>query len=289
MKFAFFTFGGKQFWQDLFFYQGWRIQRDLAGRFRLLDPWDIRRESGTLRKCQNAFIRYVEIYQLLKQKDKAVVFLHGWGRSKDMFDKMAKRINSDDFLSIAVNYPSLFKSSDVISSHLDILLDDLRDIKEVNFIAKGLGGLLLRKVLSKNGDWQKRIKISKIILIDSPRNDWGLISKIRKWKLGSKLLGPSMKLYEKESMSKLPDFPSNIDIGILTTWNPFVKIFMKIVPKPCRHLLPKAREAHMSFAKDISSAKYYGVNSCSGSKVIESCLSFLRAGNFKATKKIKKL
>ena len=197
MKFAFFTFGGKQFWQDLFFYQGWRIQRDLAGRFRLLDPWDIRRESGTLRKCQNAFIRYVEIYQLLKQKDKAVVFLHGWGRSKDMFDKMAKRINSDDFLSIAVNYPSLFKSSDVISSHLDILLDDLRDIKEVNFIAKGLGGLLLRKVLSKNGDWQKRIKISKIILIDSPRNDWGLISKIRKWKLGSKLLVPSMKLYEK--------------------------------------------------------------------------------------------
>ena len=202
MKFAFFTLGGKQFWQDLFFYQGWRIQRNLGGKFRLLDPWNIRRESGTLRKCQNAFIRYIEIYQILRQKEKAVILLHGWGRSRDIFNEMSKRIESEDFLPIAINYPSLFKSSDVIASHLDMLLDDLRDVKEINFIAKGLGGLLLRKVLAMKGAWQKRIKVEKIILVDSPRNDWGLIGKIRKWRFGGRLLGPSMNLYEKEIMSK---------------------------------------------------------------------------------------
>lgn len=289
MKFAFFTFGGKQFWQDLFFYQGWRIQRNLVGRFRLLDPWDIRRESGTLRKCQNAFVRYVDIYQILRQKDKAVILLHGWGRSKDMFNKMAKRIEAEDLLPIGVNYPSLFKSSDVISSHLDMLLEDLRDVKELSFVAKGLGGLLLRKLLAKNGNWQKRIKISKIVLIDSPRNDWGLISKIRKWRFGSKLLGPSMRLYEKESISKLPDLPQNIDIGVLTTWNPLLKWIMRIVPESWRKLFPSAKETHIPYAKDISSSKYYMFNSCADKRVIDACISFLKTGKFKVMKKIKKL
>lgn len=289
MKFAFFTFGGKQFWQDLFFYQGWRIQRNLVGRFRLLDPWDIRRESGTLRKCQNAFVRYVDVYQILRQKDRAVILLHGWGRSKDMFDKMAKRIESEGLLPIGVNYPSLFKSSDVISSHLDMLLEDLRDVKELSFVAKGLGGLLLRKLLAKNGDWQKRIKISKIVLIDSPRNDWGLISKIRKWRFGSKLLGPSMRLYEKESISKLPDLPQNIDIGVLTTWNPLLKWIMRIVPESWQKLFPSAKEAHIPYAKDISSSKYYMFNSCADKRVINACISFLKTGKFKVMKKIKKL
>ena len=289
MKFVFFTLGGKQFWQDLFFYQGWRIQRNLVGKFRLLDPWDIRRESGTLRKCQNAFIRYVEVYQMLKQKEKAVIFLHGWGRSKDVCKRMAERSESEGWLPVAINYPSLFKSPDVMVSHIGMLLDDLRNVKEVSFVAKGLGGLFLRILLAKNAEWQKNVKISKIIVIDSPRHDWGIISKLRKWKLGTKLLGPAMRLYEKNNISKLPDFPKNIDTGILTTWNPVVRLLLKIFPKTWRVLLPAARESHLEYAKDIFSIKCYGFNACSNNRLIQACISFLKNGKFKSEQKIKKL
>ncbi len=289
MKFDFFTLGGKQFWQDLFFYQGWRIQRNLVGKFRLLDPWDIRRESGTLRKCQNSFIRYVEVYQMLKQKEKAIVFLHGWGRSKDIFKQMARKVESEGFLPVAINYPSLFKSPDVIVSHIGILLEDLRDVKEISFVAKGLGGLLLRNLLAKNSDWQKNMKISKIIVIDSPRHDWGIISKLRKWKFGTKILGPAMRLYEKNNIEKMPDFPKDVDIGILTTWNPIVRTLLKIFPKKWRDLLPAAKESHLEYAKDIFSIKYYGFNSCSSNRLIRASVSFLKSGKFKSEQKIKKL
>ena len=288
MRFTFFTLGGKQFWQDLFFYQGWRIQRNLSGKFRLLDPWDICRESGTLKKCQNTFVRFVGVYQMLKQRDKAVIFLHGWGRSKDIFKRMAKENESEERLSIAINYPSLFKEPSVLVAHIGILLEDLHHVKEVCFVAKGLGGLLLRYLLAKT-NWRKYFKISRIVLIDSPIDDWGLISILRKYKFGRKLLGPAMQLYEKENIAKLPDFPKNIEVGVLTTWHPLFKALLKIFPKSWKNLFPSAKASHLEYAKDIYSLKYYGLNPCSRTKVIDACFSFLKNGKFKSAQKIKKL
>ena len=61
MKFNFFTFGGSVFWEDVFFYQKWRIQRNCCTKkYRLLDSWDIRRASGTFEDCQKAFIKYIQ-------------------------------------------------------------------------------------------------------------------------------------------------------------------------------------------------------------------------------------
>ncbi len=289
MVFTFFTFGGKQLWEDLFFYQGWRIQRScLNGKYRLLDAWNIRRESGTLLRCQNAFIHYIEVYQLLRPKQKAVVFLHGLGRTGSMFDSMARAFETEGFTSIAVNFPSLRKSFDDIVSQLEFLLKNLKDIQEVNFVTHGLGGLVLREVLHKNGSWRRKIKTGRIVALDVPNRGWAFGDLLTKKKTAVKIV-PALKIYESENIAKLPDFPKNLDVGILTTWNPFIRFLTDILPVSWRSLFPAPKDSHIAGAREISAVKYLRLNQCNAKKVITYCINFIKYGKFQSLQKIKKL
>ena len=65
MGFDFFTFGGGQFWEDVFYYQKWRIQRNYESKqYRLLDSWDIKRHKGSFEDCRKAFLKLIEAYEL---------------------------------------------------------------------------------------------------------------------------------------------------------------------------------------------------------------------------------
>jgi hypothetical protein len=47
------TLGGRQFWGDVQFFRGWRIQRNIfTGHYRLLDEHDFRHAWGTLDECR---------------------------------------------------------------------------------------------------------------------------------------------------------------------------------------------------------------------------------------------
>ncbi len=289
MVFTFFTFGGKQLWEDLFFYQGWRIQRScLNGKYRLLDAWNIRRESGTLLRCQNAFIHYIEVYQLLRPKQKAVVFLHGLGRTGSMFDSMAQTFETEGFTSIAVNFPSLRKSFDDIVSQLEFLLKNLKDIQEVNFVTHGLGGLVLREVLHKNGSWRRKIRTGRVIALDVPNRGWHAGELLSRKNPAVKTV-PALKIYESENIAKLPDFPKNLDVGILTTWNPFLRVLINILPASWRSLFPTPKDSHIAGAREISAVKYLRLNQCNTKKVITYCINFIKSGKFQSLQKIKKL
>ncbi len=49
------TLGGRQFWGDVFYFRGYRIQKNVfTGHFRLLDPRDNRQAWGTREQCQLA-------------------------------------------------------------------------------------------------------------------------------------------------------------------------------------------------------------------------------------------
>ena len=57
---GFYTMGGGHFWEDVFFYQKWRIQRNyISKKCRLLDNWDISRFEGSFEECRKSFIQYI--------------------------------------------------------------------------------------------------------------------------------------------------------------------------------------------------------------------------------------
>ncbi len=76
------TLGGRQFWGDVRFFRGWRIQRHvLSGHYRLLDPQDVRRAWGSLAECEATLQAERDRLQLPPMSGTAVVALHGILRS----------------------------------------------------------------------------------------------------------------------------------------------------------------------------------------------------------------
>ena len=76
------TLGGMQFWGDLKFFRGYRIQRNvLTGHYRLLDVNNRRYASGTLAECE-AVLEQIRISKgLAPDTGNAVIYLHGIARS----------------------------------------------------------------------------------------------------------------------------------------------------------------------------------------------------------------
>lgn len=108
MGFEFFTFGGSQFWADVFFYQKWRIQRNCVSKsYRLLDSWDIVRHRGTFEECRKAFVNYIDIYELPRQSGPMIVMLHGFGENKNIFKPLWRKALDRGYMAAAVNYPSM--------------------------------------------------------------------------------------------------------------------------------------------------------------------------------------
>jgi len=69
------TMGGQQFWTDVYYHVGWRIQHNLVtDHYRLLDPEDHRHAWGTYDECLTHFATLRSTLNL-SYEDKPLVFL----------------------------------------------------------------------------------------------------------------------------------------------------------------------------------------------------------------------
>ena len=170
MRFDFFTFGGSIFWEDVFFYQKWRIQRHCFTRkYRLLDSWDIRRARGSFEACQKAFIKFIECYEITKQPDRMVVLLHGYGDGKNIFKPLWRKLILTNSTVAALNYPSLFHSSLSSAHQLLFFLNHSTDISEVSFVTRGAGNLVLQQLLNlpeESQTFKNKMRVRNIVEIN---------------------------------------------------------------------------------------------------------------------------
>ncbi|MFO1092182.1 MAG: hypothetical protein U0992_02565 [Planctomycetaceae bacterium] len=72
------TLGGRQFWGDVYYCGGWRIQHHvLTGHYRLLDPDDVRQAWGTEAACRNKLERVRRKGRLTADAGRVVIVVHG--------------------------------------------------------------------------------------------------------------------------------------------------------------------------------------------------------------------
>ena len=155
MNFSFFTFGGALFWEDVFFYQKWRIQRHcFSKKYRLLDSWDIRRASGTFENCRKAFIECIDSYEITKQPNHMIILLHGYADGKNIFKNLWRKLILTNSSVASLNYPSLFRNSTESALQLLFFLNHMEGIEEVSFVTKGAGTLVLEKALNMPIEYQ---------------------------------------------------------------------------------------------------------------------------------------
>ena len=215
MKFNFFTFGGAFFWEDVFFYQKWRIQRHCGTKtYRLLDSWDIRRASGTFEECQKAFIKYIDRYEITKQQGKLIVLLHGYLDGKNIFKPLLRKLGLTNATVAAINYPSLFRSSLASAYQLLFFLNHMEDITEVSFVTKGAGNLILRQTLNLPPElqtFQEKMRIRNIVEINPVTKSSFLCDLLSKFRIFRLIGGPMLEEMTEKKLKNLPSLPNRLN------------------------------------------------------------------------------
>ena len=219
MNIDFFTFGGSLFWEDVFFYQKWRIQRHcFTKRYRLLDSWDIRRASGNFETCQKAFIEYVKCYEITKQNKHMIILIHGYMDSKNIFKLLWRKLVLTNSTVAAINYPSLFRSSLASAYQLLFFLNHMKDIEEVSFVTKGCGNLILRQMLNlplEHQTYQETARIRNIVEINPILEGNLLCDFLNQFKMFNIFCGPMISDMAEKKMKNLPGIPSQINSLII--------------------------------------------------------------------------
>jgi len=148
------TLGGKQFWADVRHFHGWRIQRNaVTGHYRLLDGSDRRHAWGTKGQCLAALEQVKRDRRLPPMRGRAVVVLHGLGRSRSSMTGLCEYLRrKGGYTVFNVTYPSTRAPIAEHAKTLAEIIDHLDGIEEINFVAHSLGNIVVRRYLADQTD-----------------------------------------------------------------------------------------------------------------------------------------
>lgn len=281
MSFDFFTFGGDSTWGDIFFYQKWRIQRNIdAKRYRLLDPWDISRKEGSFEECRKKFVDYIDAYQLARQNGHMIVMLHGMGESKKIFRPLWREATKRNFMAAALNYPSTSQNLEETVRQFDFFLNQLEDVSEISFVVKGASCLVLRKLFSLPSPWRKKIKVKRVLFVNPINSGSDLVAWLGKFKLFKWILGPMAADISSGNAFLIPKMPSNIEQGTIFC-DSVVKKITRAITKPFESVLLDDKNSEESYVVKSIMIDNYGNRVFNNENVLKTAIKFLEKGQFK--------
>ena len=222
------TLGGMQFWGDVYYRAGWKIQQNvLSGHFRLLNPSSLRFASGPLQRCKLMMEAIVEQQKLPLDRGKAVILLHGIGRSSRSFSVMANALKEDGYTVIPFEYPSTRVSMEQSAEFLNSLIKSLTNVDSIDFVVHSMGGLVVRTYL-KHCSPDTRIR--HLVMLGTPNRGAEMADMLQYSRLYRIVYGPAgrqLVTNDESPISKLPtpDFPFGIIAGgkgTATGFNPLL-------------------------------------------------------------------
>ena len=207
------TLGGRQFWGDLKFFHGWRIQQNVLSKHcRLIDAQDYRRCSGTLKDCEAALGEVRP--QLGPMKGHAVIFVHGIVRSSKSFSQLEKSLKNAGFLTVGFDYPSTREQITESTRYLESVVRSLEGVKEISFVVHSMGGLLVRSYLTRGRD----PRIKRMVMLGVPNKGAKMADMLKNNLLFKGIFGPAGQqlISDSEGFARklpTPDFEFGIIAG----------------------------------------------------------------------------
>jgi pimeloyl-ACP methyl ester carboxylesterase len=221
------TLGGRQFWGDVHYQVGWRIQHHvLTGHYRLLDPSDIRHAWGTEAACRSEFQRLQDELDLNHDSGKVVILVHGIIRSSKSFSRMRASLEQAGYTVIGFDYPSTQVTIHESAEYLRRVVASLEYASEINFVVHSMGGLLVRTYLRHGPD----PRIQRMVMLGVPNHGANMANVVQKNPLFKLLFGPAgQQLIEDPEgfIANLPtpQFEFAVIAGARGTdegWNPLI-------------------------------------------------------------------
>ena len=169
------TLGGKQFWTDVRFADGWRIQANSeTGHYRLLDPRNTRHATGNRLHCDQILDQLIVDGKSKLAEGKVVIVLHGLMRTQSAMRPMAEYLQENGgFSTINLQYASTRNRVGEHAVALKNVIDNLGSrVTEINFVGHSLGNIVVRRYLGdqtnpKTGR-QGDPRINRMVMLGPP-------------------------------------------------------------------------------------------------------------------------
>ena len=159
------TFGGGQFWGDVRFFRGWKIQQNVfTGHHRLLDPKDVRRAWGAREACELQLDEVIGTEKLEPMSGTAVILLHGAIRSSKSLRKLGLELAKDGYLVVPFDYPSTKAEIETSADYLQQVIERLDGVTRIHFVVHSMGGLVVR---SWSGRYRDK-RAGRLVMIGVP-------------------------------------------------------------------------------------------------------------------------
>ncbi|QDU48375.1 DUF7379 domain-containing protein [Gimesia panareensis] len=225
------TMGGRQFWGDVQFYQGWKIQQNVISKhFRLLDPADQRHASGTLEECQQRLEEIKQEKQLPPMQGRAVILIHGIIRSSKSFDKLKQACQKSGWIPVPFDYPSTQLTIPENAQYLGRVIQSLEGVEEIDLVVHSMGGLVVRSWLDQQEEADPRIR--RMVMLGVPNRGADMADRFRSNLLFKVVFGPAgQQLVTEENsdfIAKLPTPPFSFGViaggrNTLKGFNPLIR------------------------------------------------------------------
>lgn len=199
------TMGGRQFWGDLVYCHGWRIQRHvLTSHCRLIDPEDRRYDAGSLKKCRAALADVKRKLKLKPGSGEAVILVHGIIRSSKSFYKMDESLEKAGFAVVPFDYPSTQVSIEQAAEYLRSTVRSLEGYSRIHFVVHSMGGLVVRASIRKQPD----PRIGRMVMIGVPNKGATMADKMKSNPLYRLLYGPAGQQLVSDPNGLIAELPT---------------------------------------------------------------------------------
>ncbi len=144
-----------------------------------------------------------------------VLLVHGIGRGPGSFGGLPGILRKAGFAAHAISYPSTRGSIEGHAAQLERLLLRVQNVDEVSFVTHSMGGIIVRRLLARDGAWKSRAVPARLVMI-APPNQGSLVAQTLQPAWPYKLVyGTAGQQLTPEKVLKLPvpDIPFGIIAG----------------------------------------------------------------------------
>lgn len=280
MKFTFFTLGGRFLWEDVCCYQGWKIQCYTRNKkkYRLLDTYSIRRESGSFKQCKDTLLKYISAYELDGPYKDTILILPGFGRTKNSMQNMVDSFKGISANIIVMSYASLKQNLSFHTQMLAQLLQNSCQEQNLYIINYGAGCLLSRKMLNDSDNY-RQYNVVRVLDINPMNSGSDLADLLKKYKIFNFLFGPMLRDIATPSAVKIGKLPADIEHGIIFCPSKLTLFIRKMLSR-YESFSPATPPAETSYADNILNISHHTWFPLQNPLLFAHCRSFIERGNF---------
>ena len=198
------TLGGRQFWGDVHYFRGWRIQQNVFTKhYRLINPENVRHASGSFEDCQNSLKKITVDEKLPAMSGSAVILIHGLLQSSRCMGDMGTALRDAGYTTIQFDYPSTQISIPEAARYLDRMVASLDGVEEINFVVHSMGGLVVR---AYSADYED-LRIKRMVMLGTPNLGAELADISQKYWLVRTAAGPGARQLGTRADGLIPPVP----------------------------------------------------------------------------------